>query len=192
MITKRIFLAALTCDTAGWYAARAQADPPGPGMQWRFYAGAEIGRLAREQLGRGTLLPFAPTDVALRATATAMNDQDSTLLFRGHVGGRAVRRACRRAAPERPGVGRDRGQVGGGTRQRPGQGQVIRRRPGVHGIRGPGVWRRRHAMHAPLSRSRLPARCADLHEGGCHRPGGAAGRGVCGSIGSNRRGMHRR
>jgi hypothetical protein len=81
MITKRIFLAALTCDTAGWYAARAQADPPGPGIQWRFYTGAEIGRLAREQLGRGTLLPFAPTDVALKATATALNDPDSTLLF---------------------------------------------------------------------------------------------------------------
>ncbi len=81
MITKRIFLAALACDTAGWYATRAEADPPGPGIQWRFYTGAEIGRLARKQLGEGMLLPFAPTDVALRATATALNDPGSTLLF---------------------------------------------------------------------------------------------------------------
>jgi hypothetical protein len=102
MISKRTFLAALGCDTAGWYAARAQVDSPGPGVQWRFHTGAEIGRLAREHLGRGTLLPFAPTEVALKATAAAMNDPASTLLFEAtFVAGPFVARAdvLRRSGP---------------------------------------------------------------------------------------------
>jgi Domain of unknown function(DUF2779) len=81
MITKRTFLTALDCDTAGWFAARAESVAPGAGLEWRFYSGAQIGRLARKQLGDGTLLPFAPTETALAATARAMGAAGSALLF---------------------------------------------------------------------------------------------------------------
>ena len=93
-VTKRTFLAALGCGTAGWYAAQAEPGPPGPGLEWRFHSGAEIGRLARKQLGRGTLLPFAPTETALQATAKAMGNPDATLLFEAtFVAGPFVARA---------------------------------------------------------------------------------------------------
>jgi hypothetical protein len=81
MITKQTFLTALGCDTAGWYAARAGPEELGPGLEWRFHVGAEIGRLARQQLGRGVLLPFGPIETALNATAEAMGDPAKRLLF---------------------------------------------------------------------------------------------------------------
>ena len=94
MITKRTFLTALGCDTAGWYATRAESVAPGYGLEWRFHTGAEIGRLARKQLGRGTLLPFAPTETALNATVQAMGNPDDTLLFEAtFVAGSFIARA---------------------------------------------------------------------------------------------------
>lgn len=81
MISKQTFLLALGCDAAGWFAEQKQREAPGPGVEWRFHTGAEIGRLARRQLGDGLLLPFAPTEAALRATAEAVADPMRTLLF---------------------------------------------------------------------------------------------------------------
>ena len=72
MISKRIFLAALDCDTAGWYHARAAAEPPGPGLEWQFYTGNAIGELARNQLGAGRLLPFAPVEFACNPFVTVI------------------------------------------------------------------------------------------------------------------------
>ena len=80
MISKQTFLVALGCDTAGWYQARAVREVPGPGLEWQFHTGNEIGKLARSRLGPGTLLPFAPTERAVKATINAMADPDSTLL----------------------------------------------------------------------------------------------------------------
>lgn len=81
MISKQTFLLGLDCGTAAWYATQAKREPPGPGDEWRFHTGAEIGRLARQQLGNGPLLPFAPVEHALAATAKALADPEAQLIF---------------------------------------------------------------------------------------------------------------
>lgn len=81
-IDKDHFLAALPCLRRGWYAARVEgAESIGPGLEWRFHVGREVGRLAREWLGPGQLLPRAPADVALEATKAAISAGSSRLLF---------------------------------------------------------------------------------------------------------------
>ena len=80
-IDKRIFLAAIPCLTSGWFAARqVRADIP-PGLAWRFFTGAEVGRTAREQLGPGLLLPGGASGGAVAATTRALAACASELLF---------------------------------------------------------------------------------------------------------------
>src|SRR5436189_6462626 len=61
-IDKEAFLSAATCLTQGWYARRAPKEELSPGVEWRFYVGAEIGRLARGWLGAGVPLPRSPVE----------------------------------------------------------------------------------------------------------------------------------
>lgn len=81
LVDKRAFLAARGCLTQGWYVHHTPAEVPGPGLQWRFYAGMEVGRLARVWLGEGKYLQRTPLDAALEATAAALKDAESKLLF---------------------------------------------------------------------------------------------------------------
>jgi hypothetical protein len=81
LIDKRAFLAARSCITQGWYHRHHPASAPGPGLQWRFYAGTDVGRRARAWLGEGRNLPRAPLDAALQATSSALDSHDLTLLF---------------------------------------------------------------------------------------------------------------
>jgi hypothetical protein len=81
MVDKRAFLAGRVCVTQGWYVHHTPAEVPGPGLQWRFFAGQEVGRLARVWLGEGKYLQRAPLDAALAATAAALQDADASLLF---------------------------------------------------------------------------------------------------------------
>jgi len=80
-IDKRTFIAAATCLTEGWYALRAPRESPTPGLEWRFFVGAEVGRVARDVLGKGRHLPRSPTAAALEATAEGLADRASALLF---------------------------------------------------------------------------------------------------------------
>ena len=80
-VAKRAFLAGRICLTQGWYVQHAQGESPGPGLQWQFYGGAEVGRLAQAWLGEGTSLPRTPTSAALEATRVAVDSMESDLLF---------------------------------------------------------------------------------------------------------------
>ena len=81
LVDKRAFLAGRVCPTQGWYVQHTPGEVPGPGLQWRFYAGMEVGRLARVWLGEGKYLQRAPLDAALEATGAALKDAESNLLF---------------------------------------------------------------------------------------------------------------
>src|ERR1035437_2452462 len=81
LVDKRTFLAGRICLTQGWYVHHTPAEVPGPGLQWRFFAGQEVGRLARVWLGGGEDLQGTPLGAALTATAAALKDPASTLLF---------------------------------------------------------------------------------------------------------------
>src|SRR5437867_4012754 len=80
-VDKRAFLAGRACLTQGWYVHHAPGEIPGPGLQWRFHAGADVARRAREWLGDGRYLPRTPLDSALQVTAEAVKDGKSNLLF---------------------------------------------------------------------------------------------------------------
>src|SRR5207247_2133032 len=80
-IDKEAFLSAATCLTQGWYARRAPKEELSPGVEWRFYVGLEIGRLARGLLGAGMALPRSPVDNALAATARALSEPSTSLAF---------------------------------------------------------------------------------------------------------------
>ncbi|MEO8478140.1 MAG: DUF2779 domain-containing protein [Gemmatimonadota bacterium] len=79
--TKRSFLSALTCPTMGWYEQHAGGGTPAVGLQWRFFEGNLVQRLAREWLGEGTLLPSGQTAMALEHSRAALDDPTNTLLF---------------------------------------------------------------------------------------------------------------
>jgi hypothetical protein len=81
LVDKRAFLAGRVCLTQGWYVHHTPGEIPGPGLQWRFFAGQEVGRLARVWLGEGKYLQRTPLDAALEATAAALKDVESKLLF---------------------------------------------------------------------------------------------------------------
>jgi hypothetical protein len=80
-IDKEAFLAAATCLTQGWYVRHAPKEEPSPGVEWRFYVGAEIGRLARGWLGAGVPLPRSPVENALAATAKALDEAGTVLAY---------------------------------------------------------------------------------------------------------------
>jgi len=93
-VSKRAFLAGLTCRTRGWREHRAARGEIGPGLEWQFHIGQSVGRLAREQLGAGIGLPFGPTETALEATRAKLLDPLSGLLYEPtFVWGGAVARA---------------------------------------------------------------------------------------------------
>ena len=71
-IDKQAFLAAVICPTQGWYVFRAPEDQPRPALEWRFYVGNEIGRIARAGLGEAVRLPRTPVEAARAATAEAL------------------------------------------------------------------------------------------------------------------------
>jgi len=81
MVDKRTFLAALTCPTQGWYAARAERTPLTPDLEWRFHTGQEVGRLARTELGPGRQLPASIAPLALDTTRQAIADPSAAILF---------------------------------------------------------------------------------------------------------------
>lgn len=80
-IDKTTFLAGITCPTQGWYAGRVDREAITPGLEWRFFTGQEIGRIAREQLGAGRTLPRAPEEVAVAATVEAMGDPTNHMIY---------------------------------------------------------------------------------------------------------------
>ena len=81
LIDKRTFLAATVCLTRGWFTARQPRSAVSPGLAWRFFTGAEVGRVAREQLGHGLQLPAGVSHEAGSATARALASREATLLF---------------------------------------------------------------------------------------------------------------
>jgi Domain of unknown function(DUF2779)/PD-(D/E)XK nuclease superfamily len=80
-VDKRAFLAGRLCLTQGWYVYHAPPETPGPGLQWRFHAGADVAWRAREWLGDGRYLPRTPLDAALQGTAEAVKVGESSVLF---------------------------------------------------------------------------------------------------------------
>ena len=81
LVDKQTFLAGAICRTRGWYYHNAPELSPGPGLQWRFYVGAEVGRRARAFLGSGKYLPRSPVEKAIEASADAISNNDLSLLF---------------------------------------------------------------------------------------------------------------
>jgi hypothetical protein len=75
------FLAAHDCPTLGWRMQHAQQTTPPPGLHWRFWQGQQVHRLGREWLGEGGYLRRTPRQTAAEATAEAVADPSSTLLF---------------------------------------------------------------------------------------------------------------
>ncbi len=80
-VEKRAFLASRICRTQGWNVFHSPEEAPAPGLKWRFYAGADIARRARDWLGTGRLLRRAPVDAAVQATKEALKQGESGLLF---------------------------------------------------------------------------------------------------------------
>lgn len=80
-ITKEAFLTGVRCPTEGWRTLRAERESLTPALEWRFHIGAEVGRRAQEQLGRGRGLLRFPVDKAAGETRAALADPTSTLLF---------------------------------------------------------------------------------------------------------------
>jgi hypothetical protein len=81
LVDKRTFLAGYGCPTHGWHVCHAPKESPGPGLEWRFYTGAEVAKRAREGLGGGRVLQRTPLDEALRATSEALTDLRTAILF---------------------------------------------------------------------------------------------------------------
>src|SRR5437867_655091 len=81
LVDKRAFLAGRVCLTQGWYVHHAPYEAPGPGLQWRFHAGADVGRRAAEWLGAGRHLRRTPLDAALKETGEAVRAGAPGLLF---------------------------------------------------------------------------------------------------------------
>ena len=81
-VTKRVFLAARECLARGRFARDADRAPITHELQWLFWTGNQIGRLAREFLGAGHLLPTAPVPVALDASQAALAEAaEGALLY---------------------------------------------------------------------------------------------------------------
>lgn len=80
-IDKQSFLNALSCLTQGWLSRREGRSEVSPALEWRFYVGAEVGRIAQRKLGDGLSLPRAPVQAAVDATTAAMRDPKSSLCF---------------------------------------------------------------------------------------------------------------
>jgi len=90
LVAKKAFLAGVTCRTQGWYVHHAPAEIPGPGLQWRFWIGADVHEKARAWLGApgapgapgaGTMLRRTPVDAAAADTQAAMTTSFESLLF---------------------------------------------------------------------------------------------------------------
>src|SRR5712671_1280952 len=81
LVNKRAFLAGRTCLTQGWYVHHLAEEPPGPGLQWRFYAGGDVARRGRGWLGEGRYLPRTPLDSALKTTGEAVKGGGPDMLF---------------------------------------------------------------------------------------------------------------
>jgi Domain of unknown function(DUF2779) len=84
LVAKKAFLAGVTCRAQGWYVHHAPAEIPGPGLQWRFWAGADVHEKARAWLGppgAGTMLRRTPVDAAAADTRAAITTSFEGLLF---------------------------------------------------------------------------------------------------------------
>jgi hypothetical protein len=81
LITKEAFLSGAQCLTQGWRLLREEGASLTPALEWRFHVGAEVGRLAQLQLGKGRALLRTPVDKAASETQSALSDPASTLLF---------------------------------------------------------------------------------------------------------------
>jgi hypothetical protein len=80
-IDKKTFLAGFECPTRGWFVHHAAREAPTPGLAWRFYAGSEVARKARDWLGGGQTLKRTPIQEALDSTNAAIKSPGTTLLF---------------------------------------------------------------------------------------------------------------
>lgn len=119
-VNKHAFLAARTCPTMGWFAARAPDGERSYGTQWLLYAGREVGRHARQWLGAGPMLQRPSEAAALEATAAALADPGATLLFEATF--RAGALVARADAMRRTGAGWQVVEVKSGTSPKPGKG----------------------------------------------------------------------
>lgn len=81
LVAKRAFLAGVTCRTQGWYVHHAPPEVPGPGLQWRFWIGADVHDKAREWLGTGTMLRRTPLEAALADSQDAVRSMSDSLLY---------------------------------------------------------------------------------------------------------------
>lgn len=81
-ITKRDFLAARECLTKGHFTRTAEREALTHEAHWKFWVGNQIGRMAREFLGPGTLLPTAPAPAAHEASLAALREaEEGALLY---------------------------------------------------------------------------------------------------------------
>ncbi len=92
-ITKRPFLAAIGCPTAGWRLLRAEQESVTPALEWRFWVGAEVHRQAQRQLGEGRELIRTPVERAVAETAAALHGPGSLLFEATFQSGPFVARA---------------------------------------------------------------------------------------------------
>ncbi len=93
-VGKRAFLVGEACRTGGWYAQHTPEELYGPGLKWRFYAGADVGRRYQASVGSGRSLPRTPLDSALAKTEKAVKEGADDLLFEASFAwGRLVARA---------------------------------------------------------------------------------------------------
>ena len=81
LVAKKAFLAGVICRTQGWYVQHEPPEIPGPGLQWRFWIGADVHDRARQWLGPGTMLRRTPLEAAIADTKDAVNTGTNALLF---------------------------------------------------------------------------------------------------------------
>jgi len=80
-IDKEAFVAAEACLTQGWYLHRAIRGAPSPGLEWRFFVGAQVATIAREQLGAAPMLPRSPVEKAVATTASTLTRAEVSLAY---------------------------------------------------------------------------------------------------------------
>ena len=101
LVEKRAFLTGHTCRTGGWHVHHAAEEALGPGLKWRFYFGADVGRRARHWLGGGRYVRRTPLDAALRETEEAVREGGDLLFEASFVwGGLTARADALRRAPD--------------------------------------------------------------------------------------------
>lgn len=80
-VNKSQFLNALTCTLMARFDREPSESLPSPADKWQWYQGNQLQKLARAELGPGTLLPTSPRETAIEFSLKSLNEKPAGWLF---------------------------------------------------------------------------------------------------------------